>query len=68
MGYIKENNRKKYSISNPEVVFDRLKRRQKEFEDLTLLSGKVSVQEVIELSVPELDAERMLLKVVKQST
>lgn len=40
---------------------------QKEFEDLTALPGQVSVQEVIELSVPELDAERMLLKVIKQS-
>lgn len=41
---------------------------QREFEDLTALPGEVRVQEVIELSVPGLDAERMLLKVVKQST
>lgn len=41
---------------------------QESFEDLTALSGEVRVQEVIKLSVPELNAERMLLKVVKQST
>ncbi len=40
---------------------------QKEFEDLTALPGEVSVQKVIELSVPELEAERMLLKVVKEA-
>ncbi|VAW49469.1 16S rRNA (guanine(527)-N(7))-methyltransferase [hydrothermal vent metagenome] len=39
---------------------------QKEFEDLTALPGQVSVQEVVELSIPNLDAERMLLKVIKQ--
>lgn len=41
---------------------------QKEFENLTDLSEKISIQEVIELSVPELKAERMLLKIIKQTT
>ncbi|VAW48881.1 16S rRNA (guanine(527)-N(7))-methyltransferase [hydrothermal vent metagenome] len=41
---------------------------QKEFENLTGLSEKISIQEVIELSVPELKAERMLLKIIKQTT
>ena len=38
---------------------------QKEFEDLSALPGDVKVQELIELEVPGLDADRMLLKVVK---
>ncbi|MCF6253282.1 MAG: 16S rRNA (guanine(527)-N(7))-methyltransferase RsmG [Thiomicrorhabdus sp.] len=41
---------------------------QEAFEDLTSLPGEVRVQEVIKLTVPGLNAERMLLKVVKQST
>jgi len=38
---------------------------QKEFEDLSVLPGQVKVQEVIELRVPNLEADRMLLKVTK---
>lgn len=40
---------------------------QKDFEDLTALSGGVKIQEMIELFVPGLEAERMLLKVIKPS-
>ncbi len=40
---------------------------QKNFEDLTSLSGGVKIQEMIELFVPGLEAERMLLKVIKPS-
>lgn len=38
---------------------------QKEFEDLTDLPGKVRIQETIDLTVPSLNADRMLLKVIK---
>ncbi|GKT11506.1 MAG: 16S rRNA (guanine527-N7)-methyltransferase [Thiomicrorhabdus sp.] len=38
---------------------------QKEFEDLSALPGKVRIQEAIELNVPGLGADRMLLKVIK---
>jgi len=38
---------------------------QKEFEDLSVLPGKVRIQETIDLKVPGLDADRMLLKVIK---
>ena len=38
---------------------------QKEFEDLTELPGKVRIQETIDLTVPGLNADRMLLKVIK---
>ena len=40
---------------------------QKDFEDLVALSGGVKIQEMIELFVPGLEAERMLLKVIKPS-
>ncbi|WEJ62625.1 16S rRNA (guanine(527)-N(7))-methyltransferase RsmG [Thiomicrorhabdus lithotrophica] len=40
---------------------------QKEFEDLTKLPGLVKIEEVIELHVPKLDAERMLVKGSKQA-
>lgn len=38
---------------------------QKEFEDLSMLPSQVKVQELIELTVPGLNADRMLLKVTK---
>lgn len=40
---------------------------QKDFEDLTALLGGVKIQEMIELFVPGLEADRMLLKVIKPS-
>jgi len=40
---------------------------QKEFEDLTKLPGLVKVENVIELHVPKLEAERMLVKGSKQA-
>ncbi|MEA1988307.1 MAG: 16S rRNA (guanine(527)-N(7))-methyltransferase RsmG [Pseudomonadota bacterium] len=40
---------------------------QKEFEDLTKLPGLVKVEDVIELHVPKLEAERMLVKGSKQA-
>lgn len=39
---------------------------QKDFEDLTKLPGLVKIEEVNELHVPKLDAERMLVKGSKQ--
>lgn len=39
---------------------------QKDFEDLTKLPGLVKVEDVIELHVPKLNAERMLVKGSKQ--
>lgn len=38
---------------------------QKEFENLNVFSGKERVQDIIELSIPGLQAERMLLKITK---
>jgi sugar-specific transcriptional regulator TrmB len=41
VGYIKENNRKKYSISNPQTILDKLNQRQTEFQNLLpILLGK----------------------------
>ena len=40
---------------------------QKEFEDLTKLPGLVKIEDVIELHVPKLEAERMLVKGSKQA-
>ncbi len=40
---------------------------QKDFEDLTALSGGIKIQKMIELFVPGLEADRMLLKVIKSS-
>jgi len=40
---------------------------QKDFEDLTKLPGLVKIDEVIDLSVPMLQAERILVKGSKQS-
>lgn len=40
---------------------------QKEFEDLTKLPELVKIEDVIELHVPKLDAERMLVKGAKQA-
>ncbi len=34
VGYIKENNKKKYSITNPEIVYNQVLTRQKEFEKI----------------------------------
>ncbi|WP_019557542.1 16S rRNA (guanine(527)-N(7))-methyltransferase RsmG [Thiomicrorhabdus arctica] len=39
---------------------------QQEFEDLTSLPGLVVIEETIPLKVPGLDAERMLIKALKQ--
>lgn len=39
---------------------------QKEFEDLTKLPGLVKIEQVIELDVPMLNAQRILLKGIKQ--
>ena len=39
---------------------------QQEFEDLTMLPGLVVIEETIPLKVPGLDAERMLIKALKQ--
>ncbi|BCN94446.1 ribosomal RNA small subunit methyltransferase G [Thiomicrorhabdus immobilis] len=41
---------------------------QKDFEDLTKLPGLVKVEDVIELHVPKLNAERMLVKGSKQAS
>lgn len=38
---------------------------QKDFEDLSKLPGLVNIEKVIELDVPQLNAERMLVKGVK---
>lgn len=40
---------------------------QKDFEDLSKLPGLVKIEKVIELEVPHLHAERMLIKGIKQS-
>ncbi|HIE40719.1 MAG TPA: 16S rRNA (guanine(527)-N(7))-methyltransferase RsmG [Thiomicrorhabdus sp.] len=40
---------------------------QKDFENLAALPEGVQIQEMIELSVPGLEADRMLLKVIKPS-
>lgn len=40
---------------------------QKDFEDLSKLPGLVRIEKVIELEVPHLHAERMLIKGIKQS-
>ncbi len=40
---------------------------QRNFEDLAALSSEVNIQNIIELSVPGLEAERMLLKIAKLS-
>ncbi len=39
---------------------------QQEFEDLTSLPGLVVIEETIPLKIPGLDAERMLIKALKQ--
>lgn len=39
---------------------------QQEFEDLTTLPGQVVIEETIQLKIPGLDAERMLIKALKQ--
>ncbi len=39
---------------------------QQEFEDLTNLPGLVKIEETIHLQIPGLDAERMLIKALKQ--
>lgn len=51
----------------PEGRFWLAMKAQKEFEDLTKLPGLVKIEEVIELNVPMLNAERMLVKGSKQS-
>lgn len=40
---------------------------QKDFEDLSKLPGLVKIEKVIELEIPHLHAERMLVKGIKQS-
>lgn len=40
---------------------------QKDFEDLSKLPGLVKIEKVIELEIPHLHAERMLIKGIKQS-
>lgn len=39
---------------------------QQEFEDLTTLPGLVKIEETIQLKIPGLDAERMLIKALKK--
>ena len=39
---------------------------QQEFEDVTTLPGLVKIEETIQLKIPGLDAERMLIKALKQ--
>lgn len=39
---------------------------QQEFEDLTALPGLVIIEETIQLKIPGLDAQRMLIKALKQ--
>nr|WP_232023592.1 RsmG family class I SAM-dependent methyltransferase [Thiomicrorhabdus aquaedulcis] len=41
---------------------------QKDFEDYSNLPGLVTLQEMIELHVPGLQAQRMLIKAIKPST